>query len=342
MAKLSFTPKPIKQQTIVITGASSGIGLATAKMAANRGANVVMVARSEEALEKCAAEILRTGGKALAIVADMSKAEDISRVKDETLRRFNQINTWINNAGVSIYGYLMDASLEDERQLFETNFWGARIASQLAVEAMQKEGGTLINIGSEVSVAAQPFLGMYSASKHALKAFTDALRSELRDQKIPVAVCLVRPTAINTPFPVHAANKLREGEPSLPEPLYDPDVAAAAILKCAENPQRDIYVGGPARLSAILDTFFPEIKDIVSETRMKDLRKGTTQKHLSRDETLHKPPESAGEVRGPNDGKVFHSSLYTSLTSGNFIRSVENNVKSAFKRINRHQPRKEA
>lgn len=258
MGNIKFKTKPISDQTIVITGATNGIGLATALMAARKGAQVVLAARNGDILDQTVQKIIKEGGKAIAVTTDVSSSQEMKILKDRALKEFGSIDTWINNAGTSIYGYLLDSDIGDEKKLFETNFWGARIGSAMAVDAMKKNGGVLINLGSEVAVAAQPLLGMYSASKYAVKAFTDALRSELRDKNIPVEVCLIRPTAIDDPFPQDVAD---------------------AIIKCAENPQRDVYVGGPARLSAILDTFFPKVKDMMAETKMKELKEGTLPGH---------------------------------------------------------------
>lgn len=322
-----FKPKALSDQTIVITGASSGIGLATAFLAAKKGANVVMAARNGEALDEAVKKIVKEGGKAIAITTDVSNESEMTHLKNKVIEKFGSIDTWVNNAGTSIYGYLLDSNLEEEKKLFETNFWGARIGSILAVEAMKENGGVLINLGSEVSVAAQPLLGMYSASKHALKAFTDALRSELRDCDIPVEVCLVRPTAIDTPFPQHGLNRLDEGEPALPAPMYHPDVAAEAILKCAENPQRDVYVGGPARLSAILDTFFPKVKDMMAETKMKELKEGSPLSHNEKEEGLFHASENQGEVRGHNSEKIKKHSVYTEITTLNVLKALKDNIK---------------
>jgi short-subunit dehydrogenase len=251
MSTPKFKAKPIEEQTIVITGATNGIGLATAKMAAEKGANVILVGRNGDELDRVTDEIVKAGGHAIAVTANVSQLEDLKRLQRIAIETFGQIDTWINHAAMSIYGYMMDSDISEERKLFETNFWGTRFGSQVAVEMMQEKGGVLINLGSEVSVAAQPLLGIYSASKCALKAFTEALRLELRDKNIPIEVCLVRPTNIESSFPEHEA---------------------LAILKCAEHPQRDVYVGGPARLSAILDTFFPTVKDMMTESKLKELK----------------------------------------------------------------------
>lgn len=337
MNKQKFKPKKLQDQTIVITGASSGIGLATAKMAAAKGARVVLAARNGEALDEIVKDITKAGGKAIAVTTDVSRFEEVSSLRDKALAEYGCIDTWINNAGTSIYGYLMDSDIEEEKKLFETNFWGARNGSILAVEEMKEKGGVLINLGSEVSVASQPLLGIYSATKHALKAYTEALRSELRDRNLPVEVCLVRPTAIDTPFPEHGANRLDQGEPSLPSPMYHPDVAAAAILKCAENPQRDVYVGGPARLSAILDTFFPQVKDMMAESQMKDLKKGTSLTHTEKEEGLHHASKKQGKVQGHTEGKVSRSSAYTEITTLSVLKTLKDNFKSSLAEKRRHE-----
>lgn len=331
-----FRPKELKEQTIVVTGASSGIGLATARLAAKKGAKVVLAARSQEDLQEIEQEIILDGGQALSVTCDVSKYEDLLKLRDEALGRFGQIDTWINNAGTSIYGYLMESDISEERKIFETNFWGTRYGCQIALEVMRESGGVIINLGSEVSVAAQPLLGMYSATKHAVKAFTDALRSEIRDKNIPIEVCLVRPTAIDTPFPNHALNRLDSGEPSLPSPLYKPEVAAEAILKCAENPQRDVYVGGPARLSAILDTFFPTVKDLMAETRMKELKQGTDRPHEESEEGLHHA-SGGGEEEGGVNKLTFPFSTYTELTTLGVLKTLKDNIKLPFREFRRNE-----
>lgn len=266
----SFKVKHLSDQTIVITEAASAIGYSLAKLAAARGAKVVLASTQIGPLEKLVADIIHEGGKAIAVKTDVSRYEDLVNLKNEAIRRFQGIDTWVNNAGISMFGYLFEANPEDERKLFDVNFWGTKNGSLIAIEAMLEEGGTLINLGSEVAVSAQPLLGMYSASKSAVKEFTEALRSELKDRSIPIEICLVRPTTIDSPAILSHEH----------EDLHHPNLAAVAILKCIENPQRDIFVGGPARLSAIIDTFFPQVKDIMAESKMKELKRDMQDKKL--------------------------------------------------------------
>lgn len=305
MAKVEIRTKPLQEQTIVITGASSGIGLATAEMAAKRGARVVLSSRNETDLHEIAGKLRSEGCKVLAVKADVRSLSELENLRYEAERTFGTIDTWINNAGGSIYGPLLEIPEDEERDLFETNFWGVRHGCHVAVAAMKNQGGMLINVGSEVSLRAAPLQGIYSATKHAVKAYTDTLRMELEHDNIPIGVALIRPTAIDTPFPQHAVNHLKEGEPSLPDPTYHPDYAAEAILKCAVKPQRDVYVGSPSKLHAIMEFLMPGVADAFSERSMfKDQSRGTAQIHTAEKEGLRGPPVKEGELSGYHMGKV--------------------------------------
>src|SRR5690242_9352132 len=199
--------KPLDQQVMVITGASSGIGLCTAMTAAKRGAKVVLASRSEQTLNEICQKIRAEGGVAVSVACDVAKREDCQAAADAAVGQFGRIDTWVNNAGVAIYGRLDEVSEEDSRRLFNTNFWGVVNGSLVALPYLKENGGALINLGSEVSDAVAPLLGMYSASKHAVKGFTDSLRVEIEHvDKAPVSITLIQPTAVNTPFDEHGKN----------------------------------------------------------------------------------------------------------------------------------------
>ena len=214
--------KLLKDQIIVLTGASSGIGLATARLAAERGAKLVLVSRSANTLDHLRDEIVSAGGEAISIAADVADRAKMLLVAEEAVRHYGRVDTWINNAGVSIYGRLDQVTEDDSRRLFDTNFWGIVNGSLAALPYLKANGGALINIGSEVSEAIVPLQGMYSASKHAVKGFTDALRVEVEElDRAPVTITLIQPTAVDTPYPQHAKNYM-DKEPRLPPPLIDP------------------------------------------------------------------------------------------------------------------------
>jgi short-subunit dehydrogenase len=305
MSKKVFKPKKIEDQVIMITGASSGIGLAAAQEATDHGASVILFSRDCKELKTVAEEInAKALGKAISVYGDVRNVEDLIKARDMALAEYGHIDTWINNAATSISGYLMDSDIREERKVFETNFWGTRLGCHLAVDVMKKEGGVIINLGSETSVASAPLLGIYTATKHAIKALTDALRSEIRDRELPIEVCLVRPIDIDTTFSS--------------QPVSSARLAAEAIIKCATSPQRDVYVGGPARLSVILDTFLPKVKDIYAESMMKNFKKAA----------FNPRPQSPGEVSDSNKGRgPQQNSLYTEVSTLNILKSLGDSVK---------------
>lgn len=305
--------KKLREQVMVITGATSGIGLVTARQAARRGARLVLAARNEDALRQLSDELNLSGGDAVHAVADVGREEDVRRVSQTAMDAFGGFDTWFNNAGVSIYGRLVDVTLEDQRRLFDTNFWGVVHGSRIAAEHLRQRGGALINMGSTLADRALPLQGIYSASKHAVKAYTDALRMELEAEGAPVSVTLVKPAAIDTPYAKHAKNYL-DVEPSNPPPYYAPGVVADAVLFCAENPTRDVFVGGAGAAISAGGQFAPRVTDKVMERLMfRAQRSDRPASRLASGQdncNLHHPAEDM-EERGNYRGRVAGSSIYT-------------------------------
>lgn len=298
--------KPVSDQVIVITGASSGIGLVTARAAARRGARVVAVARSTRALQRLVQEIQQQGGEALAVVADVGSEADVRRVSAEAVSRFGGFDTWVNNAAGSVYGQCLDVAIRDMQRVMDTNFWGVVYGSRIACEHLVNRGGALINVGSEVSDRAVPLQGIYSASKHAVKGWTDALRAELGYYGAPVSVTLIKPGPIDTPYARHAKNYLEDAPVHVP-PVYAPESVAAAILHCAATPVRDMFVGSAAKVVATLNKLSPRLTDkLVAHTVIPGTHSG--EPPYARD-ALHEPSEDLRE-RGSYPG-VVRPSLYT-------------------------------
>jgi short-subunit dehydrogenase len=284
--------KPINEQVMVVTGASSGIGLATARLAAERGARVVLAARSEETTRQVAEQISRGGGQAISVPCDVSKRSEVEALARIAIEHFGRIDTWVNDAGVSIYGRLDEVSEEDSRKLFEINFWGVYYGSLAALPHLKVNGGALINVGSEVSEAVVPLQGMYSTSKHAVKGFTDALRVEIEQlDEAPVAITLIQPTATNTPFPQHAKNYM-DKEPKLPSPLDDPEDVAQAILNAAVNPTRSKKVGALSKLNTAAAKLAPKLGDKIAA------KQATRQQYSERPRHPEGTLERAGELVG--------------------------------------------
>lgn len=306
---MKFRPKSLDQQTLVITGASSGIGLTTAREAVAAGAAVVLVARNEEALKTITNELRAQGGRVAYAVADVGVQEDIEGVVQTALSEFGGFDTWVNDAGVGIYGDLMDIPIDEHERLFQTNYWGVVFGSRAAVQHFRTAGGgTLINIGSINSDFAIPLLSAYAASKHAVKGFTDGLRMELRHDGTPVSVTLIKPSGIGTPFPVHARNHM-ESDPQVAPPVYAPEVVARAILHAATHQVRDITVGASGRMMVGAAVSMPKLADRFFAWSMPKVQK--TGKPRTEADSLFSPSED-GDMYRTDKGPGRKFSVYTS------------------------------
>lgn len=321
MGLLSRKPKlkELADQTIVITGASSGIGLATARLAAERGARVVLSSRNEEDLRRACDEIRANGGRATFVVADVAVPQAVDRIAETAIQEYGGFDTWVNNAGVSIYGKLTETPLADKRRLFDTNFWGVVHGCRSAVRHLRDRGGAIINIGSIVSDRAIPLQAVYSASKQAVQGYTDGLRMELEHDKLPISVTLVKPSAIDTPYLEHARNYMDEA-PNFPPPVYSPDVVAEAILECAEKPVREVTVGGGGRLMAVMGRVAPRTTDLYMEQTMFRQQKSDERSPHTLD-SLYSPGHD-GSTEGPYDGHVMKSSAYTKAMLSDVTRAL--------------------
>ncbi len=306
--------KNLAEQTIVMTGASSGIGLTTARAAAKAGAKLILAARSGNALYMLADEINKSGGEAIYVIGDVGKQEDVRKIAEKAVEKFGGFDTWINNAGIGIFGKIEDTAIEDMRHLFETNFWGIVYGSLEAIKTLKKSGGALINVGSVVSDRAVHLQGIYSTSKHAVKGFTDALRMELEADAAPVSVTLIQPSAINTPFSINAKNYTNR-EFRLPPPVYAPEAVAEAILHCCETAERNVFVGGGGKSLSALGYYAPRLLDKVMESEAFDeaQKMPNPPARPLEENGLDKPSENLQE-RGNYDGHTMETSFYTKAT----------------------------
>ena len=303
--------KPLDQQTIVITGGSSGIGLATARIAAERGANVVIIARSEEGLDKAAEQIRKEGGRCDTISADVGDRAAVKAAVETVIQRHGGFDTWVSNAGVGVYAKLEELSDEDHRQVFETNYWGVVHCATEALPHLKQRGGALITTGSISSQMPAPVLSSYTASKYAVKGYIDSLRLELIHDKAPVSVTLIQPSGINTPFGEHALNQM-DGRAMVPPPVYSPDIVAKAICRAAEHPTRDMIVGGAGRAMTLFSRLLPDLADQV-------FARAFFLTALDKDRPKRR--KDGGFARGGGKGEVYgeqrmrKTSLYTMLRS---------------------------
>ena len=253
---MNATQRCLRDQVLVITGAESGIGFATAEIAAERGAAVVLAAQSQLDLTGAVARIAQNGGCVAAVAADPGNERHIVQVGLAAIREFGRIDTWVNCASIDRDGALLDQPTREARRLFDLNFWSVVYGCRVAVEHMKSHGGTIVNVGREVSDRAAPLVGIYHVSKEAVRGYTDALRAELRHAESPVRVSFVKHVPVESaPHPYAPPNdrtaRRRVGQP--------PDVVARAILRCAERPVREVRIGGTPRLHFSLSTIAPPV-----------------------------------------------------------------------------------
>lgn len=262
---MTFRQKPAEEQVVVITGASSGIGLAAARLFAERGVKgLVLVARNEEALVRIADELSHAGTRAVAVPADVSRRDDLERVAQTAIETFGGFDTWVNDAAVALYGTLEEIPLKDQRRLFEVNYWGVVNGSMIAANHLRRRGGTIINIGSVLSERTMMLQTQYSASKHAVKGFTDGLRMELESAGAPICVTLIKPSSIDTPYVEHARSYL-DKEAAVPPPVYDPHLVAKAIVFASEHRRRELTVGLGGWAIGAMGKVAPRLTDLAME-----------------------------------------------------------------------------
>jgi short-subunit dehydrogenase len=258
---MSKNLKPIDQQVIVITGASSGNGLATAREAVRRGARVLLVARNRAALEEIATDL---GDSAAICVIDVADKGAARRIADAAISAFGGFDTWVNCAAVTSYGSLEQLGLDEHRRVFDVDYFAMLECSLVAVEHLRTLGGAIINVGSVLSDRAVIKQPAYCAAKAAVRSLTDSLRMDVEREGLPISVTLIKPTGIHTPFPEHGRNHMDE-PPRIPQVMYAPDLVADAILFAAEHPKRQIYVGGSGFTQSVIASLFPRLTDRIME-----------------------------------------------------------------------------
>lgn len=306
--------KPIAEQVVVIVGASSGIGLRTAQEAARRGAKVVLAARNVRDLEHAVDAIHREGGEAIAVPTDVVDHAQVERLAHRAVEAFGRIDTWVNNAAVSLYGTFDQVSLDDFRRIMEVNFLGQVHGAQAALPHLERTAGALVCVGSALSDRGVPLQGAYCASKHALKGWLDALRVELRQRDARIRVTLVKPSSIDTPL-FNKARTLLGVMPRPIPPVYAPELAAAAILHAAEGDERDVYVGGAGKLLAIAERINPKLLDWQQLRHGFDGQRTAWPKLADAQHNLYGPVEHDGGVRGDFTRETTNHSMYQQLAA---------------------------
>jgi len=254
---------PLAEQVVVVTGASSGIGLATCRELGRRGASVVLAARGAPALERAAGDVEAAGGRAVAVPTDVAEWPQVEALSERAVEAFGRIDTWVNGAAVSAYGELEDLPVEEIRRVIEVDLIGHVHGIKAALPHMRRQAsGTIIGISSGLGARAVPLQAPYCAAKAGVVGLMDALRVELEHAQAGIGVTTILPSSINTPLFDNAGSRLGVRPAPIP-PVYRPEAVADAIAYAAEHPVRDIVVGGGGKALTLSQRLAPRATDRV-------------------------------------------------------------------------------
>jgi short-subunit dehydrogenase len=304
-------PRPLGDQVVVITGASQGVGRETALQMAMHQASLVLAARNEEALAELAAEVERLGGQAEVVITDVADNDQVERMAERAVQRFGRIDTWVNNAAVSVYATVEQLEPDEMDRLLQVNLLGQMYGSRAAIARMKPRGeGTIINIGSALSERAIPLQSAYVASKHGVQGFTEALRLELMHENAGIDVVLILPSSINTPLFNFARSKLGVQPMPVP-PVYEPRVVAEAICHAAEHGGREIVVGGWGKLLIAGQWLSPSLLDRYMLQGGRAFEQQKTQRPDDPRDNLFEASTGHGSTSGQFGAGSKSTSLYT-------------------------------
>jgi short-subunit dehydrogenase len=246
-----------KAETVVITGASAGVGRATAREFARAGARLGLIARRTEGLDAAVEEVRRLGGSAIAIPADVADAEAIEAAAATVEERFGPIDVWVNSAMVTVFAPVAETTAAEFRRATEVTYLGCVHGTLAALKRMrERDHGTIVQVGSALAYRAIPLQAPYCAAKFAIRGFTDSLRCELIHDRSKVHLTMVQMPALNTPQFNWARNKTGYRAKPVP-PIYQPEVAARAIVFAAHARRREIWVGWPSAKAILAQRLVP-------------------------------------------------------------------------------------
>jgi short-subunit dehydrogenase len=306
----------LEGKVVAITGASAGIGRATVREFAQRGAHVGLIARGEERLENAAAEVRKAGAKACVAPADVADAEAVERAAQRIEQELGPIDIWVNVAMTAVLAEVADTTAEEFKRVTEVTYLGSVHGIQAALKRMlPRDRGTIVQVGSALSRRGIPLQATYCGSKHALKGFLDSLRAELIHHRSSVKVALVQLPGLNTPQFNWVRTRLHK-HPQPVAPIYQPEVAARAIVHAAEHPRRELWVGGSTVYTILGEKFVSGAMDIfLGRTNEQGQQTDIPIDPAERTDNLFEPPPGDPGAHGIFDDQAKARSVQWWLNS---------------------------
>ncbi|MDP9428751.1 MAG: SDR family oxidoreductase [Actinomycetota bacterium] len=304
--------KLVRDQVVVVMGASSGIGRATAARFAKEGAKVVVAARGETGLRSLVEEIRADGGQACAEVADVTDPAQMRRVAQRAVTEYGGLDTWVHAAAVLLVAPFEETTPEEFSRVIDVNLMGQVHGAMAALPHLKRKGGALIHISSMGAKRGVPLQTAYCASKHGLDGFVETLRTEVRRENLPISVTNIMPATINTPLFDQARTKIGV-KPVAPPPIYQPDVVVDAVLYAAEHPVRDLVVGGSAKALILGEKLAPRLLDALLVRFGFEAHDTGKPKPADAPDNLFAPLDHHNTARDGFDASAWSRSLYTTL-----------------------------
>jgi NAD(P)-dependent dehydrogenase (short-subunit alcohol dehydrogenase family) len=305
---------PEARRVVVITGASAGVGRATARRFAGEGAALGLLARGSERLEAAAREVEEAGSEALAVAVDVSDAEAVEASATRIEKELGSIDVWVNNAMVTVFGPVAELTHEEFRRVTEVTYLGSVWGTMAALRRMRtRDCGTIVQVGSALAYRGIPLQSGYCGAKHALQGFLDSLRTELIHDGSGIHLTTVHLPALNTPQFEWGRTKMTRVPQPVP-PIFQPEVAAEAVVWAASNPRREVWVGWPTVRAIVGDKLAPALLDRRLARTAYDAQQLDEPVSADRPDNLFEPPSGDFAAHGRFDGRAQGRSLQLWLT----------------------------